>query len=195
MIGQTLQQFWNQGLTLDAFISQMDSYQADMRRRLTEVSVALDDSSGCQTPCYVSVLTESWCSDSLMNLPIVVSFIRHFPEIELRVFLRSQFPELRQAYQEAGIINIPAVTFLDTNFNVLGTWVERPQKATGQIALWKQGYPEMELIRTREDLGREEKRALLMPFTEKLLAEMEIWYKNDLQQETVAELNRVLKAR
>ena len=192
MIGQTLKQIWNQGFTLEDFIKQMDSNQSAMRRRLDEVKVHAASQIIHPRPSHVSVLTEAWCGDSLMNLPIVVSFIRQFSGVDLRVFVRSKFPELRQVYQDRGIINIPTVTFLDGNFCELGTWVERPKSAKQRIEAWKNARPEMEIIAGRDDLSRDEKRALLKPHTDQLLIEMEGWYREEFQLETVRELESIL---
>ena len=94
---------WQSGLALEEYVDQMGEQRAAMVRRLDEVSLAADDVrffEGCKRPRYVVAMTEDWCGDSLMNLPIVARIVEVVPEMEMRVFVRSKAAELSRFYEE-----------------------------------------------------------------------------------------------
>jgi hypothetical protein len=183
------------GLTLDEFVDGIDTYQEETRRRLRDVRLADADVAAfarLAAPLHVLVLTEGWCGDSLFNLPILARIVEATPGADLRVFVRSQEPELTAAYQERGIRNIPVFTFFDGEFNEIGTWVERSQAAHERMAQWRRDNPDYDAIRNDPTLSQEEKHARLRPVVEPLRAQMEQWYAEQLQAATVAELRALL---
>jgi hypothetical protein len=182
---------WRRGLTLDAFVDTLDALQADMRRRLREVRLQPGDSDFfalCTEPVFVSVMTEAWCSDCLMNLPILMRIVEAAPGFDLRVFGRAQSPDLDAAYRRRGITTIPVFTFFDAEFREIGTWVERPRAAHDQLARWRAEHPAYDVIRNAPDLALAQKQAQLGPLTAQLRREMERWYATSLQSATVAEI-------
>lgn len=188
-------QFWQSGLTSDEFIDGMKINQEDMKRRIEEINFSHHERlliSSLTQDIFVIVVSEDWCGDSLMNLPIIVKLSKICSHIHLRIFVRSAHPELRAYFADRGITNIPTFYFLDDKFCEIGVWVERPKKAYPILADWKAKHPEMEAIRNAPNLSKEEKRELLKPFTQKLNKEMENWYADGLQHETISEIMDIL---
>lgn len=186
---------WARGLTLPAFVDTLGELQADMRRRLRDVRLAPVDSlffTFCSEPVYVLVMTEPWCGDSLMTLPILARIVEAAPSFDLRIVVRSESPELDSAYRARNIANIPVFTFFDADFREVGTWVERPRAAHEQIARWRAEHPALAAIRDDPNLQPDEKQARLEPLTGQLRRDMERWYANGLQSATVAELTVLL---
>jgi Thioredoxin len=186
---------WHAGLTIDAFVDAIDSNQEALRNRLRDIRLSAEDRAAfaqITSTVYALVLTEGWCGDSLMNLPILTHIADAAPSLELRVFVRSQEPELTAAYQARGIKNIPVFTFFDEDFNEIGTWVERSQAAHQRVAAWRLEHPELERIYGAADLSAEQKQAQLQPILHGLRVEMDAWYAEDLQDATVAELKALL---
>ncbi len=187
---------WNAGMTIDTFVETIDVNQEATRRRLQDVRLSDQDRAAFAalvSPVYVVVLTEPWCGDSLMNLPILARIAEAAPDMQVRIFLRSQEPELTAAYQARNIKNIPVFTFFDADFHELGTWVERSQAAHQRIATWQQTHPELAEIRNATDLTPEEKQIRFKPILHVLRIEMEEWYHEDLQDATVSELRALLQ--
>jgi hypothetical protein len=186
---------WQAGLTLDAFVDGIDTYQEETRRRLREVQLSNEERAafaGLTAPTYALALTEGWCGDSLMNLPILARVVEAAPGLELRVFVRSQAPKLAAAYAARGIRRIPVFSFFDAAFHELGTWVERPQPAHIYHAIWTADHPELEAIRANVSLSDAERRAILRPLTQALLPQLEGYYASEFQAATVAELRELL---
>jgi len=55
------------------------------------------------------------------------------PNCDLRVFLRDQNPDLRDALLNNGFQSIPVVVFFDKDWNEVGRWIERAHAATAKV--------------------------------------------------------------
>ena len=188
---------WRQGLTLEAYLDQMGKFQAVMRRRLQILRLFPEDRAffGRLTgPLRILVLTENTCGDSLMNLPILARAAAAAPDMAVRIFVRSQNPDLAEAFARRGIHNIPIFLFMDGTFEEIGLWVERPQPANSLLEEWWAQHPRAAALRAKEVRPRAEALALKKA-SEARLAAMEAWYDAGLQQATVAELKRLLQPR
>jgi hypothetical protein len=184
-----------EGLSLESFLDGMTTNQELTRQRLRRVELAPDDRSffaRFTSPLHALVITEDWCGDSVMNLPILARIAEAAPGMDLHIWLRAQSPQLNEHYQARGITQIPIFTLLDANWSEIGTWVERPLPAHEQIRVWMAAHPEIAAILEATDLTPEEKRLRLRQVTAGLLAEMDAWYANGLQQATVDEIKTLL---
>jgi Thioredoxin len=186
---------WHKGLSLESFLDGMTTNQELTRDRLQRVELTPDDRAffaRFTAPLHALVITEDWCGDSVMNLPILARIVEAAPEMDLRIWVRAQSPELSEYYGARGIANIPIFTFLDANWSEIGTWMERPGPAHARIREWTAAHPEVAAILEAADLTLEEKRERLGQVTAGLLAEMEEWYANGLQRATVNEISALL---
>ncbi len=186
---------WQSGMSMRSFIDCITQHKKAMRARYEKVCLASDEClpfTSLDKLVYVVVMTEEWCTDCLMNLPILARIADSAPRMELRIFIRKDWPDLRTYYTERDIHSIPVATFLDENFNIFATWIERPQAAHERLSAWKVAHPEIEEIRRRFDLSADQKRAMLKEINDQLLVEMESWYDNGLQKETIKEVASLL---
>ncbi len=190
---------WNQGRTPADFLAAMTRNQAEMQARIQRLRLSPAQAAFFQrppvAPAHVLVMTEDWCSDSLMSLPILWHILAALPAAGCRIFVRSQSPELKSRFETQGIANIPVFSFLDENFVQLGVWVERSRLAHEKVSAWKAAHPEMQAIRSDPALSDEEKRARLRPLNKAFVAEMTRWYDEEgLQDATVSEIQSLLSA-
>lgn len=188
---------WQTGLSLEAFIAQIENPNDRRALQIRLATVALtpyqkERYANISQPIRVSVLTEGWCGDSLMVLPIVVRLVEAIPNAELRIFVRSKEPELTAAYAARDVVNIPTVSFFNADFRELGTWVERSQAAHREMAAWKAEHAAFGEILANQQLTQEERQARLQPFLKLLRAEMGWWYSDHLQQATLDEFEAIL---
>jgi hypothetical protein len=74
------------------------------------------------------VLSEGWCGDASQSLPVMKALADLNPNIQLRVLLRDENPELMDQYLTNGIArSIPKLIALDPETGtVLFTWGPRP---------------------------------------------------------------------
>lgn len=187
---------WEKGLSITELIAGMTVNKEAMQRRHHTIELKREEQSrlaGLTARRRLLVLTEEWCSDCLMNLPILAKMADASPNIEVRFFDRKDWPELRAYFNERDIYSLPTVQILDEVFRPLAVWVERPQAAHQRLAEWKEAHPEVEHTRRRADLTSEQKREMLKKFSERLLDEMENWYAQNLQSETVREVAEILE--
>ena len=81
------------------------------------------------------VLTEPSCEDSAQLVPIVWRLAQEVPGVELRVLRPSERPGLADRYPTAGgHPAIPVFVVLDEGLRELGALVERPPRATAEMA-------------------------------------------------------------
>lgn len=188
---------WEQGITLPGLIEVMEVNREAMARRYHAITLTGEEKArlaGLTAPRKLLVLTEEWCSDCLMNLPILAKIVEAAPALEVRFFVRKDWPALRAYFNGRDIYSLPTVQVMDDCLVPLAVWVERPQAAHKALADWKDAHPEVEHTRRRADLTSEQKREMLRKFGESLLTEMEGWYAAGLQSETVREVTELLEA-
>jgi hypothetical protein len=190
-----IKEAWEKGLTLEEFVAGMTSHKAEMERRLRDITLTPGEIQALgklKKHIRLAVLTEDWCSDCLMNLPIVAK-IAEAGKMEMRIFPRSMHPDLALFFEERGIEAIPVFWFGDEKFVELRIFEERPQKAHDRIAEWQAEHPEGKAIRENDLLTAEEKKERLKPIRAAFLAEMEGWYnQGGLQEEVVKEVRAIL---
>ncbi len=186
---------WQGGLTLEAYLGSMRTHQDSTRRQLAQIALRAEDRTVFARLNHVRhalVMTEDWCGDSMLNVPILAHIVQAVPGLDLRVFVRSASPELDRYDQSRGIARIPVFTFFDAEFRELATWVERPRAAHERLAAWYAARPEIAAVRSDPALDPDERRQKLRPLTAGLLAEMESWYDQGLWQATVDEIRQLL---
>jgi hypothetical protein len=182
---------WQTGRELGSYVESMEFNQNAMRRRLVEVRLTNRDQQRLgrlEGPVHVLVMTEDWCSDSLMNLPIVARIVEATPGMDLRIFKRNEAAGLNEFYIRQGSSRIPVVTLLDGDFQEMGTWMERSQAAHGRIEEWAAAHPEGLESPGSLELSIEERRQLIEGAYGEFTAEMEGWYADGLDQAIVDEL-------
>ena len=76
------------------------------------------------------VLTEGWCGDAAQNLPIINKMAELSGQIDLKLLLRDQYPQLMDAYLTKGARAIPKLIFLrKSDLKELAVWGPRPAPA------------------------------------------------------------------
>jgi hypothetical protein len=78
---------------------------------------------------YWLVLTEPWCGDSSQTLPFIAHYANCSPDIELRILLRDQYPEIMDCYLTDGNRGIPKLVVFSEEGVELLQWGPRPEAA------------------------------------------------------------------
>lgn len=77
------------------------------------------------------VLTESWCGDAAHSMPIMNKIAETNPNMEFKVLLRDENPELMDAFLTNGSRSIPKLVVFDADLNeIIAEWGPRPSIAT-----------------------------------------------------------------
>ena len=94
-----------QGLTLAQYVDQMGMNKEGLVRAIDATAIRPDDARVLDRlpgTARVLVITEDWCGTSLAYLPFVAKLIESRPDIELRVFLRDENPDVMDQFLKKG---------------------------------------------------------------------------------------------
>ena len=125
-------------MTFQQYLEQMGTNREKFVQFLQEIKVRPEDREALKklggTKLNVLVITEDWCGDALYNIPVLAKLVEGLPNVEMRVFLRDQNPDLMDQYLNRGIYrSIPVFAFFDDNMNEVSRFLERPPKVTEVI--------------------------------------------------------------
>src|SRR6266851_10344760 len=125
------------GLTYDGFKDQMTRNRDRVEANEARIAFEPDDLEAfraLRSPMHVLALAEDWCGDVIANLPILGKLARESNgKLNVRVLLRDQDPGAKvmdEHLNKGQYKSIPTVIFLDSDFNEVGVWVERPESVT-----------------------------------------------------------------
>lgn len=96
------------------------------------------------------VITEAWCGDAAQSIPIFNKITQYNSNIELRLILRDEEPELIENYLTNGTKSIPILICLDKyNLKEIFTWGPRPKELTNYVNEYKKipNFDKNELIK------------------------------------------------
>ncbi len=123
-----------QGMTFQQYLDQMTTNKDKFLETLDAVHVAPPGRAAFANrrgKLNVLVLTEDWCGDALTNFPVLAKMVEGLPNVEMRVFLRDQNPDLMDQYLNRGIFkSIPVFVFFDGDMREVARFIERPPKIT-----------------------------------------------------------------
>jgi hypothetical protein len=123
-----------QGMTFQQYLDQMTANKDKFLETLAATHVAPQDRAlftDRREKLNVLVLTEDWCGDALTNFPVLARMVEGAQNVEMRVFLRDQSPDLMDQYLNRGIFrSIPVFVFFDADMKEVARFVERPPKIT-----------------------------------------------------------------
>jgi len=83
------------------------------------------------------ILVEGWCGDAAQNLPIINKFADLNSNINLRIVLRDEHPELMNHFLTNGGRAIPKLIHIENNYSKIESWGPRPSVATKMVADFK----------------------------------------------------------
>lgn len=184
------------GFTWATYLSGMEEYGDTSRSLYERAAIAPDvaerfdrlvDRHGGKLS--ISAMTEAWCGDSAVVLPIVARLAAQLPRIELRVLVGSAYPALHAAYEEDGFKSIPLLSFFDASWHEVGRWMERPKSADVRVKSWVAARPR---IAELYGSGEPEAKAELKSIFGGLVREMADWYRDGFWEDTLAEIEALL---
>jgi hypothetical protein len=118
-----------EGLTLAQYIGQMGMNREPLVRAIDAVTLRPDDARVLERlpgTAKVLVITEDWCGTSIAYLPFVAKLVERRPDIELRVFLRDENPDVMDQFLKKGMYrSIPVFVFFDEHMNELARFIEQ----------------------------------------------------------------------
>lgn len=81
-------------------------------------------------PLILLVIAEAWCGDVAQNLPPLKLISDYNPNIEIKIILRDENPEVMDQFLTNGTRSIPVFILIKKDtYDVIGKWGPRPEPA------------------------------------------------------------------
>lgn len=89
------------------------------------------------------ILLESWCGDAAQSLPVIAKIAEATPNIELKIILRDEHPEIMDQYLTNGGKAIPKLICFDKHSgDEIGSWGPRPEGIQELVKEFKTSNPD-----------------------------------------------------
>jgi thioredoxin family protein len=129
---------FEQGMTIEQYQAQMAVNQEKFAENIAQAALRPEDVAFFQAlpePINTLVITEDWCGDALANVPALAKAASETGKLNLRLFLRDQNLDLADQYLKEGKYrSVPVFAFFDQQMRELGHFIERPARATAEMA-------------------------------------------------------------
>ena len=186
-----------QGMTYDEFKAQMEKNKEKLNANEEGLRLTAEDLAPFQQlprTLHVVATAEDWCPDVIDNLPILGRIARESGKLDVRVFLRDQNLDITDQFLYQGKFrSIPTFVFFDEDFQEIGRFIERSEKATNRRLQFRQeffrSHPDFGTADTPTDQLSEDARAA---YLQAIAAEREKWRPLDAQ-DTIRELQAIVK--
>lgn len=144
---------FEQGLSFSSYLDQMaEARREDFVASYQMVKLSKDDLQDLavvRAPLHVVAFTEDWCEDCRINLPVMAKLSELASSLKLRCFSREANLDLAA---ELAVQRIPTFIILNSNFQEVGRWIERPSGVADLLARGNEN--ERKLARIAYDQGR-----------------------------------------
>ena len=172
-----------------------DEYRAHMQHNLDligaitpRVRLRQDDERALRAltgPLRVLVVSEDWCPDCALNVPVLMQIAHLNPAFDVRFVGRDDNLDLLAFARKGERKAIPTFFFFDARWAEIGHWVERPVRADALLLEWDHAHPAPDEPDRTADIWREYRRAR-SDYRNLLFLEHGLWL------DTVAELRHIL---
>ena len=128
-----------QGMTFAAYLAQMRTNKERFEKRMADSEITPADREAIRgRKLKILVITEDWCGDALVGFPVLARLVAGAPDVEMRVFLRDENPDVMDQYLKRGLYRtIPVFVFFDERMNELARFMERQDVVTELRTLLK----------------------------------------------------------
>ena len=116
------------------------------------------------------VITEPWCGDAAQSLPFFNKMAASSENIELKIVLRDENPELMDSFLTYGSRSIPKLIILDKNLEVVNHWGPRSKAATKVVDDYVQKHAKID---------------------EQLKTDLQLWYNKNKGEAIIAEMQEL----
>ena len=120
---------FGQGMTAREYIEQMTMNKERFLAALNSTTITSGEAQVLRrfaAARRILVITEDWCGAAIASMPFVVKLAEGVPQIEMRVFLRDENPDIMDQFLKDGRYrSIPVFVFLDEEMNELARFIER----------------------------------------------------------------------
>ena len=116
------------------------------------------------------VLSEGWCGDAAQNLPVINKLAETNENINLRILLRDENPELMNEFLTNGNQAIPKLIQIEDN-KVTKSWGPRPTIAAKMVSDYKSEHGKLDA---------------------EFKKELQVWYNKNKSQNVIEDLTKLV---
>ena len=131
------------------------------------------------------VISEDWCPDCALNVPVLMQIAQLIPALNVRFFKKDEVDDIHAYALKGERKAIPTFIFFDAQWNEIGHWLERPVKADMRLSEWDQTHPAPTEPERTADVWKHYRNAR-SEYRNELFLEGSLW------RETIAELRLIL---
>jgi hypothetical protein len=122
---------FGQGMTVPEYLDQMTMGKGRFVQVLEGLAVREVKEGRVRN---VLVITEDWCGTALASFPALVRLVEGRPDVQVRVFLRDENPDLMDQFLKDGKYrSIPVIVFFDGAMNEVARFTERAPAGTDVV--------------------------------------------------------------
>ncbi|MBB6450763.1 hypothetical protein HNR44_002753 [Geomicrobium halophilum] len=127
-----LNEWYSKGMSAKRYIENMTEHKENLQHIYENFSISADNRLE-KKPLRVIVLTEDWCGDAMLNVPILLR-IAEQTDIQTSFLLRDSNLELMDQYLTNGKSrSIPVFIFIDENGNEVANWGPRAPELQARV--------------------------------------------------------------
>lgn len=140
-----LQEWFEKGLTPDEYIHDMSEHKENLLYVLKNFHLSSEEASLIdkvkEANWRVIVLTEDWCGDAMVNIPILLAMAKA-AEMDVRMLHRDENLELMDQYLTNGTSRaIPIFIFIDKEGNERAVWGPRAPAVQEMVTNYRSSLP------------------------------------------------------
>lgn len=124
----TLERF-AQGLDFAAYAEKLGDDGHKFLARQEKIKINPADAvffAAIREPVHILILSEGWCPDCVVNVPIIAQIAQLNPRLQIKIFPRDENLDIMDAFLTDEKRTIPTIVFFDGEFREIGRWIERP---------------------------------------------------------------------
>lgn len=130
---------WANGKTFEQYVAAMTRNRDRLETLMSAIQLGEADRApfaAMRAPVRVLAVTEDWCPDCTMNIPVLVKVAAAHPAMDVRFVGREASWDLLAHAKKNGNMNIPTFFFFDPQWNEIGHWVERALAVEAALHEW-----------------------------------------------------------
>lgn len=170
----TLSKWFEKGIPAQQYVDEMKTHQENLLQIYNQFTVQASDhelfKQIAEKKIRVIVLTEDWCGDAMLNIPILMR-IAEQAQMDVRMLYRDQNLELMDQYLTNGTSrSIPIFIFIDEDGNELAHWGSRAPEVQAFVDQAREKLPSED-----DAMFQEKRQEMIKNMTETFTSDHNMW--------------------
>ena len=176
------------GKTFPQYLAHMQKNRELIAAITREIHLSADDVKffgALSEPIRALVISEDWCPDCALNVPVLMQIADAAPRLEVRFVGRDDNLDVLEHTKKGERKAIPTFLFFDFGWDLTGHWIERPASVDARLAEWDASQPAPSEPDRTHDVWRQYRQ-------QRSAFRDEEFFKHKAWLDTLVELRRIL---